>query len=860
MQRQNSRPNHARQTLVIVMSLLMAFTSIPFWTITNRATASTPFEGEVKRSFEVVSSFIAKLPQRAIPADDRKAMLSNLTAAARAFSSGDLCGSERQLRELIALSQKVDRDSKERLGDEVRNRVWSLRHDVLSLSPRESTCAGAERFNQSPEVKINDSDNRHLTGVVKFGEVRLSGVRKEGDSYTEIEIPGIQPAVGEPGTPGVPVLFRLIAIPEGAKAIVKSKVVTEQALRMSLYPVQPEPVDAEQSPKGQSVTGNFVDPEFTIRKDIYESDNSFPETDVKATRIGKSRGLNLVQLAISSGRYNPKSEVFTVFEEVQFEIIFEGGKGTFLSAASSNPFESFLYRDIVLNSIVIDSYIDKDILQRSFCGGEEFLILTHPDFTEAAHRLASWKREKGITTSVVNVNDGDGAGPDTKEEIDEFIENRFSRCNVRPSYVLLLGDAEFIAPFYKNTSGSNTTGTDYPYALLSSDNDLIPDFALGRIPVDTLEQANTVVDKIINYESNPPSLSSFYKRVGIASEFQCCKTTGQEGRDQRSFIETSEFVRNELTDHGYRVDRIYTEKVEAGYDGDPTPRRFYNGTLLPAGIDADSGFEWDGDTNDIVNAFNEGRFLFLHRDHGSKNGWANPSFKSANIQDLTNGELLPVVFSVNCSSGLFDNETANGDYDTNVDDVLFAERLLRKSDGGAVGILGDTRDSPTWANSALTRGFFDAVWPNTVSDFGDGTRKRRLGDILNHGKLYLMTQLGVEGTTEAPTQGNINSDLFLWHVIGDPTLEMWTSNPNSKLLDIISVRWLSTLELRLKYPIDFAQITAFQESKDGIVHLGRVQIKDGEAVMTLLHKPIAGKAIQFSASLADHVSVRLKSN
>lgn len=859
MQRKKSYSNHARHALVIVMSLLMSFTSIPFWTIPNRATASAPFEGEVKRSFEAVSSFIAKLPQTVVSADERKGMLSSMSDAEKSFSSGDVCETVRQLRELIARAQTIARDLKERIGYELVNRLWSIRHDVLSLTPKGSTCADAERFDKAPDVKINDSDNRHLSGVVKFGEPRMWGVRKEGDSYTEIEIPGIQPAVGEPGTPGVPVLYRLVAIPEGAKPIVKSKVIAEQTFRLNLYPVQPEPVDAEQN-KGQSVTGKFIEPEFTIRKDIYDSDKSFPESDVKATRIGKSRGLNIVQLAISSGRYNPKSEVLTLFEEVQFEIIFEGGKGTFLTAASTNPFETFLYQDIVLNSRVIDSYIDKDVLQRAFCGGEEFLILTHPDFTEAAHRLAAWKREKGITTSVVNVNDGDGGGPDTKEEIDEFIENRFSRCNVRPSYVLLLGDAEFIAPFYTNTSGSNTTGTDYPYALISSDNDLIPDFAIGRIPVDTLAQANTVVDKIINYESNPPTLESFYKRVGIASQFQCCKTDGQEGRDQRSFIETSELVRNELIDRGYRVDRIYTQTVEAGYDGDPTPRRFYNGSLLPSAIDADSGFAWDGDTNDIVNAFNAGRFLFLHRDHGSKNGWAHPSFKLANVRDdLTNGELLPVVFSVNCASGLFDNETANGDYGTDAEDVLFSERLLRKSDGGAVGILGDTRDSPTWANSALTRGFFDAVWPNTVSDFGDGTRKRRLGDILNHGKLYLMTQLGVEGTTEAPTEGNITSDLFLWHVIGDPTLEMWTSNPN-RLLEIINLRWLNASVLKLKYPVDFAQITAFQESKDGIVHLGRVQIKDGEAVMTLLHKPIAGKTIQFSASLDDHVSVRLKAN
>jgi len=668
----------------------------------------------------------------------------------------------------------------------------------------------------------------------------------------------MEPGGGVPGMPGVPVLYRLVAVPQGAKALISFKVGATRTFKMNLYPFQPQAPDAVQ--KGAELkppADRFPEPKFTKNKEVYATDALYPHVAATATPAGKSRDLQLIQLAVAAGQYNPKAQELTLFESVEFEVTFEGGKGGFITGSSLNPFEnvSIANSSVVLNREAVISYIIPD-LRKIFCLGEEFLILTHPDFRDAADRLAQWKRDKGITTSVVNVNDGAGSGPDTKEEIDEFIENRFSRCGVRPSYILLFGDAEFIEPFYVATSGSATTGTDYPYALLSADGDDVPDFALGRIPVDTLDQANTVVDKIINYESNPPSQFSFYSNVGIASQFQCCRSGGQSGRDERSFIETSELVRNELLNRGYGVDRIYTKTTNGS--GGTIPKRFFNGDPLPADLGDGSGFMWDGDTNDIINAWNDGRFLFLHRDHGWEDGWANPSFTTTNvINDLSNGELLPVVFSVNCASGLFDNETANGDYGTNVNTAYFAERLLRHENGGAVGMLGDTRNSPTWANSALTRGYFDAVWPNTVADFGDSTRHFRLGDILNHGKLYLFTQVGVAGTTMAPTQDDLTSELYLWHALGDPTLQMWTGIPLRRLIAVFKAEWLNSLTLKVKYAAERSKITAFQETKDGIVHIGRAEVINGEAILPVVQRPVAGAPIQLVASLDGDVSVKL---
>ena len=46
---------------------------------------------------------------------------------------------------------------------------------------------------------------------------------------------------------------------------------------------------------------------------------------------------------------------------------------------------------------------------------------------------------------------------------------------------------------------------------MDGDDDMTPDFYIGRLPVRTLIEANIVVDKIKNYEMTPPLVPTFYQ-------------------------------------------------------------------------------------------------------------------------------------------------------------------------------------------------------------------------------------------------------------------------------------------------------------------------------------------------------------
>ena len=99
-----------------------------------------------------------------------------------------------------------------------------------------------------------------------------------------------------------------------------------------------------------------------------------------------------------------------------------------------------------MNESIVYDFVGVEAFRR-ICLGEELLILTPPVFRQHADTLAQWKRDKGISTNVFEVNDGDSSGPDTAEEIVQFIGTRYQTCNVRPWYILLFGDVEHIPTY-----------------------------------------------------------------------------------------------------------------------------------------------------------------------------------------------------------------------------------------------------------------------------------------------------------------------------------------------------------------------------------------------------------------------------
>ena len=886
--------NVKRIVFLVSGLFITAFCGLP--TAAAKPISSAP-DAVVLQSFFDLKAHIAGIAADVLNNGQRNSFSSKLNAAEAAYRRGQICTADNVMNAYLNEAQAKRKGAQVAVAEMLYARGRALRDsffDVFAADPELSAppCYDAAA-RQSPQVMVAESNNQHFAASLSFGAPTIWTVTGGGETWSELELPAVQGQGGVPGLPAIPVWRALVAVPQGATAMLNMVEPPEisETLLLNLYPYQSEAADNGLTP----IDPAFANPPFAKNAEAYATDALAPPNPCSVRTVGQYRDLQMVQVLCAAGQYNPVTDELQLFRSVAFDITFDGGAdgsdGNFITTQTLSPFEPASESAVssVLNRAAVAEYVREFDISNRVCLGEELLILTHPDFRAAADDLAQWKRDKGIATTVINV--GGGTVYATAAQIDDLIEDRYDNCQVRLSYVLLLGDAEFVPPArtdydttgdYCGSCGDATTGSDWGYALYPQIlfDVFFPDFGVGRIPVDTLAEAQTVVDKIVNYESNPPFIdfgagAPFYSTAGLAGQFQCCRMNqdgspldGQSGRDQRSFIETLEIARNTLMAAGKAGERIYMETVDNGgyclgascppalnqqaYTGNTTPNRYYNGSLLPADLRSGSGFSWTGSTQDIVDAFNGGRFLITHRDHGNSGGFSNPGFDTGDLWKLNNDELLPVVYSVNCASGYFDRETNTGGSAES-----FMEQILYEPDGGMVGGLGDVRNSPTWANSALTRGFFDATWPNLAPEYGDATSKRRLGDILNHGKVYMLTQIGVTQTAGSVSLEAALAEYIMWHAYGDPTLEMWTSNPHTLILDLNFELEVHPEFLQVVYPEEGAVITALQQTQRGLIPVGRAPVIGGIAQLNYFHPPEPGMPIMLSASKENAVSVLL---
>jgi len=427
--------------------------------------------------------------------------------------------------------------------------------------------------------------------------------------------------------------------------------------------------------------------------------------------------------------------------------------------------------------------------------GARFLIVTHPNFLTAANELKAHKQALGISTRVVTTSEITGASPTaTRTQIRNWIANFYNTHLVRPKWVLFVGDAEFVPTSYDDISPfvsdpnfpehARSAG-DMWYGQFQPGDDAftVPPFGIGRLPVDTQAQAATIVAKVKSYELFPPVNpiigSDFYSRLTFASHFQADSSTI---KDQRWFVETSEIVRNHATSLNYDVARLYW----APANSDP---RFYNsGAAIPAAL-RKPGFPWNADAADVAASINAGSALVYHRDHGWWTGWSHPGFGTGDLASVSvSNNQFPVVLSINCASGIFDNETVDlapqfvaPGYGPSMLSTYFSEAFLRKSDG-ALAIIGDTRISSTTANNHMTLGLFDGIFPGLLP-YGSAAPSKRLGDLLNYAKTYIKQVAAGSATNSHPLNSSgtrpavatLRHELNIYNLLGDPTVKLRVS-------------------------------------------------------------------------------------
>lgn len=624
----------------------------------------------------------------------------------------------------------------------------------------------------------------------------------------------------EPGKPALPSRNDWIAIPFKTEISVHIVDVKTEIIK-----------DIRVTPALRPATDRWGDPEpeFEIDSQFYNSDILYPENTVEITAFPVISGNKMALVRICPYQYNPLKKELIVYTYIKYIVDFHGDIPVVNPQSPEYQLKSL--KNLVVNNSIYSDELEKRIktenLYRSNNVKINYLIITPTKYLQAADTLAQWKRQLGYGVEVISRSSW------TSKQVKQEIASRYATYDPKPEYFVIIGDNEDVPGENLLCPTGAKFSSDRYYACFDGSGDFYPDIAHGRISVNSSSSALAVVQKIINYERQPYLDTNFYKTGLNCAQFQ---DDDRNGYADRRFSQTSEEVKNYVEQYtGIKVHRVYAT------DPSVTPRNWNQG-IYSAGEPLDSSllkpnFSWDGTKNDIADYINYGVLYVLHRDHGyaGGSGWHMPQFLTTDINNLlSNGNKLPVVFSINCHTGEFQLSEC------------FAEAFLRKTNGGAAGIVAAAYYSYSGYNDALTLGMFDAIWsnPGLVAKF-TGTGGIKNPKIKPHEDIFHMGYVLNQGLFRmVETWGEDKYTFELFHYFGDPAMRIWTKPP--QIINVLSMND-TILCGTTSYSINGCSVD------DALVTL----VVDGEIIArgttsagncTLTYPPIAGTSAYITIS------------
>jgi hypothetical protein len=287
--------------------------------------------------------------------------------------------------------------------------------------------------------------------------------------------------------------------------------------------------------------------------------------------------------------------------------------------------------------------------------GGDLVIVSHASLLAAVAPLASLRQSQGHKVQVIDVEDlydEFNFGEESPYAIQSFLSAAKANWTTKPAYVLLMGNGTFDPRNYLGTTVPDLvpvklvdtslieTASDDWFADFN--NDGIPEMAIGRIPAETAADAAIAVNRLIAYDQSGS---------GSGWKNQALLVAGVDEDPTDNFESFTAVVKALLP--GY----VTATQVLAGKD-----------PLGPA---------------DVLSGLNAGASLVNYVGHGSDEVWADGLLSSEEVAGLTNGNAAPLVLSMTCLNGYFQD----------VYSYALAKALLNAPDGGAVAV---------WASSGLT--------------------------------------------------------------------------------------------------------------------------------------------------------------
>jgi hypothetical protein len=506
------------------------------------------------------------------------------------------------------------------------------------------------------QLNILQSDFAQINLEIKIPGIWSEEIATAGGTYSSLSIPSAG-VTTEISRPSLPVISRMVQIPFGADVSLNlvsyestEKSLSELELTRPIVPVQPS------VPK---IAGAERQIRFALDQNYYKQDVFMPEKPVELGKIGVIRGHRFVTVLVYPVSYNPKSGRIKIYSNIKIKLLLSGSDITTtenqLRRYESSPFEE------LCSKLLVNYRSFAPVVKTTSPSPPGYLIITHQEFYQALADLVKWKTHKGFQVTVAQVPEIGS----TQEEIKAYIQDAYQNWTVPPTYLLLVGDAEYLPTW---TGTYSLTATDLDYVQMDADD--FADIFRGRLPAKNLGDAEAMVHKIMYYE-NPTS-------------------SDLDWMQKACFVAASDMDNLATKTHDY---------VMMNY-------------LKPRGMMCDTIWQSLGGSESMISSScNEGRAILCYSGHGSENGWSSVPFTQPDVRNLANPGKYPLILSHACLTGRFSVTESYG------------ETWAKMANDAGIAFWGASNYTYWNEDDILEKRMFQAAFAETCLSLGSMTDK-----------------------------------------------------------------------------------------------------------------------------------------
>ena len=437
--------------------------------------------------------------------------------------------------------------------------------------------------------------------------------------------------------------------------------------------------------------------------------------------------------------------------------------------SSTDILKTFVIHDLNAGSYLTPIF-DSKIQNQNLHGHQpaDLIIVTAPAFLDAAERLASIHTEQdGMTVNIATTDQIYNEFSSGKQDliaIRSYLRCLYDKAETEddmPDNVLLFGDASFD---YKGIGVANnryldqnfvpTFQSEYSFKLgpsyctddfiayldasegaqetMSSDG---MDIGVGRMVVQSISEAEAMVDKVVNYKSE----NSFGDwRTNICFVADDIDDDTWEFRLQENIDAIAQGI--DSTYHNYNLNKIYLDAYQQ--------------------VSSSGGQRYPDAKQAIVDIVNKGALIMHYYGHGGEVGWAEERvLELIDINSWENFNNLPVFVTATCEFSRYDDAQR----------ISAGEQVLLNPKGAGIALFTTTRTITEDDAKNLSRSFYKYALPESV------------GEVLTFGQLIRSLKNDLNSTGISAT------NKLKFTLLGDPALKLPIPQLNVVVTEIFNL-------------------------------------------------------------------------